>query len=110
MVRGRVAVVLVLLVAINIAWTAVRGFTGPILGALGYGVIVVVLLRWDDLRAVLIGCGVGTVWHAIELAHLGRGGPLSDCAFLIANVGLAVMAFLIAAFAIRTNRAMKKRG
>ncbi len=102
-----VATLLILLVAVNAAWAAVTGLTGPILGAVGYGVILVAVARWKDSRAALVGCGVGAAWHLIKLIRPGGLVRSADGSFLIANTALAAAAVLIAASGLYASRARK---
>jgi len=96
-----VSALLVLLVAANALWAAATWRTGPILGAGGYCVILLVVLRWKDFRASLVGGGVGALVHLGEQFCWSGWTWRPDSVFLLMNAALAAA---VLALSIRVLR------
>ena len=81
---------LMLLVTMNIAWAAVSGILGPLLGAAAYGVVAMLVLRSKDCRAAFVIGGIGFGLHLSRILGWSMPSALSEQAFLIANTVLPI--------------------
>ena len=105
MAKWGLVALLVVLIGANVAWVVTAGGSGPLLGAVAYGVIVVLVLQWGDYRAAF---AVGVLGFALHLGRLLLGGAPADrfdLVLLIVNTVLPVGVLLLALRAWRTRRA-----
>ena len=105
MAKWGLVALLVVLVGVNVAWAAIGGgLLGPLLGAVAYGVITVLVLRSGDHRAAF---AVGILGFALHLGRLLWGSAptgRSDLVLLIVNTVLPVGVLVLALRAWRTRK------
>ena len=105
MAKWGLIALLVALVGANVTWAAIAGGTGPLLGAVAYRAITVLVLRSGDDRAAF---AAGVLGFALHLGRLLWGSPpvgRSDLALLLVNTALPVGVLVLALRARRTRRA-----
>jgi len=82
---------LLILVVVNIVWSILFHYPGPLFGALLYGCIFIVCLKRHMIHPALIAGIFGLVLHLIELILFIRQGQMGmEIIVLIMNVVLPI--------------------